>query len=104
MEGRPKPTVAAGYPASRITEGERKLLEFAVWILDYWHEFDCNDIDGGDFQDYLDDHLLEKVKVEKPCHPELCKCDEFNDGDFPMECSRYPEDVFVAMNDHRGTK
>ena len=85
----------------RLTEGERKLLELATWLLDYWYEFDCSDIDGGDFQNYLDDHILEEVKVDKPCIPDGCKCDEFNDGDFPLMCSRYQDGILETLDNYR---
>ena len=87
---------------NRLEPGERELLKFAAWILDYWHEFHCSDIDGGDFQNYLDKHLLKLVPVTEACSDVegVCVCDEM--GTFPMHCSRYRGDVVEALNRIKG--
>lgn len=84
---------------SRLTDGEKTMLEFAVWILQTWYEYDCNEIDGGDLQNYLDDHITKKVVVKEPCHPELCKCEEY-DAVFPTECTEYREGILKTLYDY----
>ena len=83
----------------RLEPGERALLMFAVWVLDYWYEYHCSDIDGGDFQNYLDKHLLKRVEVTEACSDVegVCSCDEM--GTFPMDCSQYRGEVQKVLTD-----
>lgn len=98
MEGRQTPTRVE---EPRLQPGERVLLEFAAWILGYWQEYDCSDIDGGDFQNYLDQHLTKRVIVKEPCSEEegVCGCDDY--GPFPMYCNRYRGEVQKVLDEYR---
>ncbi len=63
-----------------------KLKDFIRDLLDMSN---YGDIDGGEFQDLCVEYgVLVPTQVEKPCHPELCQCAEYDPDGFPMECFR----------------
>lgn len=88
-----------GKKLQRLTDGEKAMLAFGAWLLQHWYEYDCNDIDGGDLQNYLDKHITQKVAVSEPCHPTACKCEEF-DAVFPGECTEYREGILEVLYDY----
>jgi len=81
-----------------MTHGEQAFLDLGLWAFKYFYEHDCFDIDSGDFQNYLDQHMIEAVEVDEPCHPELCKCQEF--GGWPQKCSRLRKGLPEVIYDH----
>jgi hypothetical protein len=83
----------------RLDKNELRLLEFAAWILQEWYEYDCSDLDGGNIQNYLDQHLLKRVTQEKPCHKTACKCEEY-DVFFPTECSQYVDGLLNTLQQY----
>lgn len=73
-----------------------RLAAFGLSVLKESRD-ELGDLDGGWLQDEAERcGLLERVTVAKPCHPEFCRCAEYDD--FPQHCLRYTGDMEKFIN------